>query len=74
MTTYYGAHGGVPRCAEFWIDFHNCMQTASDGRACAPAQADYMECLHHGKELKRIQEVQDRKKQLIKEGKYTPPS
>jgi len=50
------------------------MQTQSDGRACANAQADYFECLHHQKELKRIQEVQDRKKQLIKEGKYTPPA
>lgn len=51
MTSYFGAHGGVPRCAEFWIDFYNCMQTAPDGRACAPAHADYMECLHHNKEV-----------------------
>jgi len=73
MTSYYGVHGGVPRCAEFWIEFRHCMQTAKDGRACADAQADYMECLHHTKEIERIETIQRRKQQLIKEGKYTPP-
>jgi len=73
MTSYFGAHGGIPRCAEFWIDFHNCMNTATDGRACAGAQADYMECLHHDKEYARIDAIQQRKNQLIKDGKYTPP-
>ena len=50
-----GARGG--RCYPVWMSFSGCMSEAGDPKDCEVLRNDYLECLHHRKELKRINTI-----------------
>lgn len=38
-------------CYPIWMDFSECMSKAEDPKACRDFRDDYLECLHHRKEV-----------------------
>ena len=50
-----GARGG--RCYPVWMSFSGCMSEAEDPKDCEMLRNDYLECLHHRKEIKRINAI-----------------
>ncbi|EKX46039.1 hypothetical protein GUITHDRAFT_70946 [Guillardia theta CCMP2712] len=59
MSSGFGARGGTGRCYGFWTDFHECMKQTDDPNTCIKAREamDYFECLHHFKEMARINAI-----------------
>ncbi|KAJ1873164.1 Maturation and nuclear export of 40S ribosomal subunits interacting protein [Coemansia sp. RSA 990] len=53
-------HKGTNRCFPFWEDFQQCYFSSKEKtRAdCMPARDDYLECLHHFKEIARVRAIQ----------------
>lgn len=43
---------GPSRCFTFWQDFRKCYVTAESAGDCMPQKDDYLECLHHTKEVR----------------------
>ena len=41
------------RCYPIWMDFSECMSKAEDPKACKDFRDDYLECLHHRKEVRQ---------------------
>lgn len=52
MASGFGIHGGQGRCYPIWMDFSECMSKAEDPKACKDFRDDYLECLHHRKEVR----------------------
>ncbi len=50
MSTY-GVKGEASRCFPFWQAFSQCIADSPDPRVCKEAREDYLECLHHTKEV-----------------------
>ncbi|ORX73648.1 hypothetical protein DL89DRAFT_319407 [Linderina pennispora] len=50
---------GTNRCFPFWEDFQQCYFSSKEkGHAdCVPARDDYLECLHHFKEIARVRAI-----------------
>lgn len=42
----------IPRCYPIWMDFSECMSKTEDPKKCADFRDDYLECLHHRKEVR----------------------
>ena len=42
-------------CYPIWMDFSECMSKTEDPKACKDFRDDYLECLHHRKEVRRPQ-------------------
>ncbi|CCX30230.1 hypothetical protein FPQ18DRAFT_354247 [Pyronema domesticum] len=63
MASGFGLNGGPGRCFPYWQDLLSCyiINTANseeDGRwKCVPQKADYVECLHHGKEIAKTKAI-----------------
>eukprot|EP00873_Tetraselmis_striata_P034514 jgi/Tetstr1/454778/TSEL_041661.t1 len=53
MASGFGLHGQTGRCYPFWMDFSKCMEETDNPAACRMLREDYMECLHHRKEMGR---------------------
>lgn len=49
----FGYTGGRSRCFPFWQDFQKCYAGADTPGECTLAKEDYLECLHHTKEVSR---------------------
>ncbi|KAH8887359.1 hypothetical protein GQ53DRAFT_749839 [Thozetella sp. PMI_491] len=64
MASGYGLNGGPSRCFPFWQELLACYvvntsaQDDSGKKKCAPALEDYYECLHHKKEVARVNALQ----------------
>eukprot|EP00277_Geminigera_cryophila_P013904 CAMPEP_0179439108 /NCGR_PEP_ID=MMETSP0799-20121207/22752_1 /TAXON_ID=46947 /ORGANISM="Geminigera cryophila, Strain CCMP2564" /LENGTH=79 /DNA_ID=CAMNT_0021221217 /DNA_START=20 /DNA_END=259 /DNA_ORIENTATION=+ len=54
MASGFGSNGGPGRCYAFWDQFSECLKTADTPMTCKLAHEDYLECLHHKKEIARI--------------------
>ncbi|WFD41410.1 hypothetical protein MPSI1_000037 [Malassezia psittaci] len=52
MASGFGFNGGPSRCFSFWQDFRKCYVTAESAGDCMPQKDDYLECLHHTKEVR----------------------
>ncbi len=50
---------GRSRCFAYWQDFQKCYANADSPSECAPQKDDYLECLHHTKEVARAKQVRD---------------
>eukprot|EP00170_Pyropia_yezoensis_P004489 contig_18351_g4502 len=70
-----GTRGTAGRCYSLWIDYSQCVDGATVPTACLAARDDYVECLHHHKEFKRMKAVaaEMAAKGIEKVGE-TPPS
>ncbi|GAO48317.1 hypothetical protein G7K_2493-t2 [Saitoella complicata NRRL Y-17804] len=51
MASGYGMNGGRSRCFPFWQDYLACNAQSEKAGECALPLQDYMECLHHTKEV-----------------------
>lgn len=40
------------RCYPIWMDFSECMSKTDDPKKCVDFRTDYIECLHHRKEVR----------------------
>ena len=59
MSSGFGLKGTQGRCYPFWSSFYTCIQETDDKALCRDMKDDYVECLHHGKEFKRVREVNE---------------
>lgn len=41
------------RCYPIWMDFSECMSKTDSPKECRDFREDYLECLHHRKEVRR---------------------
>ncbi|KDN53389.1 hypothetical protein K437DRAFT_265757 [Tilletiaria anomala UBC 951] len=55
----FGFNGGRSRCFTFWQEFQKCYANADSPSDCVAQKDDYMECLHHGKEIARGKQLQE---------------
>lgn len=51
MASGYGAFGGVGRCYPIWRDLVHCVKAHQVAAECVEFRDDYLECLHHAKEV-----------------------
>ncbi|KAK4407010.1 NADH dehydrogenase [ubiquinone] iron-sulfur protein 5-A [Sesamum angolense] len=51
MASGWGITGNKGRCYDFWMDFSDCMSRCREPKDCALLREDYLECLHHSKEV-----------------------
>ncbi|QDS73876.1 hypothetical protein FKW77_006972 [Venturia effusa] len=64
MASGYGLNGGPSRCFPFWQEVLACYvvnttgDSAQGAAKCSPVLEDYMECLHHRKEVARVKAIQ----------------
>ncbi|RUP51320.1 hypothetical protein BC936DRAFT_148765 [Jimgerdemannia flammicorona] len=54
MASGFGYNGGRGRCFNFWQEFHKCYAMADSPQECLLQRDDYLECLHHTKEIARV--------------------
>jgi len=59
----YSYSGGRSRCFAFWQEFSKCYAGADAPAECMAQAGDYIECLHHTREVARTKAVQE---ELIK--------
>ncbi|SPO30449.1 uncharacterized protein UTRI_06379 [Ustilago trichophora] len=59
MASGFSFKGGRPRCFAFWQEFQKCYVQADTPSDCIAAKEDYLECLHHTKEIARAKEIKD---------------
>ncbi|CAO1629291.1 unnamed protein product [Sympodiomycopsis kandeliae] len=57
MASGYGYNGGTSRCFTFWREFQACYVQADTPGDCVNQKEDYLECLHHGKEMQRAEKL-----------------
>ncbi|KAI9189688.1 hypothetical protein H9P43_001121 [Blastocladiella emersonii ATCC 22665] len=58
MASGFALNGGRSRCFAFFQDLQKCYLTADEpNTVCAPFKADYLECLHHRKEVARAKTI-----------------
>ncbi|KAI5479503.1 respiratory chain complex I component [Pseudohyphozyma bogoriensis] len=57
MASGFGYTGGRSRCFAFWQDFQKCYAKADLTSECSTQVDDYLECLHHNKEVARAMEI-----------------
>ena len=51
MASGFGITGNASRCYNFWKNWSYCVAEHGYARKCVPFRDDYIECLHHGKEV-----------------------
>ncbi|KAF8653972.1 hypothetical protein HU200_062112 [Digitaria exilis] len=51
MASGWGINGNKGRCYDFWLDFSECMSRCRQPSDCGLLREDYLECLHHSKEV-----------------------
>ncbi|KAM0789768.1 hypothetical protein ACM66B_006621 [Microbotryomycetes sp. NB124-2] len=57
MASGFGYEGGRSRCFPFWQDFQKCYASADVPTQCVAQKEDYLECLHHTKEISRAMQI-----------------
>ncbi|KAI0355851.1 hypothetical protein OH77DRAFT_1495708 [Trametes cingulata] len=57
MASGFGYHGGVSRCFAYWQEFSKCYAQTDVPSQCRAQADDYLECLHHTKEIARAKAV-----------------
>ncbi|EFC43545.1 predicted protein [Naegleria gruberi] len=51
MSSGYGVRSKNGRCYGLWMDYRSCMYHNEQPKACSANLEDYVECLHHFKEV-----------------------
>ncbi|GAA6011193.1 hypothetical protein JCM10207_005534 [Rhodosporidiobolus poonsookiae] len=57
MASGFSYTGGRSRCFPFWQDFQKCYAGADQPEQCVLQKEDYLECLHHTKEVSRAMKI-----------------
>ncbi|KZV84195.1 hypothetical protein EXIGLDRAFT_727550 [Exidia glandulosa HHB12029] len=58
MASGYGYSGGRGRCYPYWQEVIKCYQSVGEPSECRLQADDYLECLHHRKEIARAKLIQ----------------
>lgn len=69
MASGFGARGGQGRCFPIWVDFEKCLAEADEPVQCKDFRDDYLECLHHKKEITRYNLIARQEAKLKEQGK-----
>ncbi|EJC97691.1 uncharacterized protein FOMMEDRAFT_130381 [Fomitiporia mediterranea MF3/22] len=67
MASGFGFTGGPSRCFAYWQEFSKCYANTDNPQVCIAQSEDYLECLHHTKEIERAKTV---KAQFIKKAEH----
>ncbi|KAI0002163.1 hypothetical protein BJV74DRAFT_817399 [Russula compacta] len=67
MASGFGFNGGRSRCFAFWQEFSKCYAETDRPKECAPQAEDYLECLHHTKEIARAKAI---KQEFVKQAQH----
>ncbi|KDR80209.1 hypothetical protein GALMADRAFT_223096 [Galerina marginata CBS 339.88] len=68
----FGWGGGRSRCFTYWQEFQKCYAQSEHPIECRPQSNDYLECLHHTKEIKRAETIRDElERKLLHQAKET---
>ncbi|DBA02065.1 TPA: hypothetical protein N0F65_000312 [Lagenidium giganteum] len=70
MSSGFGFKGREGRCYQFWKDVEECSRNTEFSGQCGKQVEDYLECLHHKKELSRMNAIVVQKERQ-ESGKYT---
>ncbi|KAG1690552.1 hypothetical protein DVH05_028055 [Phytophthora capsici] len=57
MSSGFGFKGREGRCYQFWKSVEQCSKDTEYSGQCGKQVEDYLECLHHRKELTRMNVV-----------------
>ncbi|KAG6334965.1 hypothetical protein ID866_4121 [Astraeus odoratus] len=57
MASGFSYTGGRSRCFTYWQEFSKCYSQADAPSQCRAQADDYLECLHHTKEIERAKAV-----------------
>ncbi|ORX94780.1 hypothetical protein K493DRAFT_352237 [Basidiobolus meristosporus CBS 931.73] len=57
MASGFGFNGGRNRCFNLWQEFSKCYVMSDKPEECILQQEDYLECLHHTKEIARAKVI-----------------
>ncbi|KAI6029719.1 hypothetical protein PISMIDRAFT_681491 [Pisolithus microcarpus 441] len=57
MASGFGYTGGRSRCFVYWQEFSKCYSQADAPSQCRVQADDYLECLHHTKEIERAKAI-----------------
>ncbi|KAI6148670.1 hypothetical protein BKA82DRAFT_4140389 [Pisolithus tinctorius] len=57
MASGFGYTGGRSRCFAYWQEFSKCYSQADAPSQCRVQADDYLECLHHTKEIERAKAI-----------------
>uniref|UniRef100_K3X7I5 NADH dehydrogenase [ubiquinone] iron-sulfur protein 5 n=1 Tax=Globisporangium ultimum (strain ATCC 200006 / CBS 805.95 / DAOM BR144) TaxID=431595 RepID=K3X7I5_GLOUD len=57
MSSGFGFKGREGRCYRFWKDIEECSKNTEFTGQCGKQVEDYLECLHHKKELTRMNAI-----------------
>ncbi|EGO03858.1 hypothetical protein SERLA73DRAFT_175540 [Serpula lacrymans var. lacrymans S7.3] len=67
MASGFSYTGGRSRCFAYWQEFSKCYAEADTPSQCRLQADDYLECLHHTKEVARAKTV---KAEFIKQAEH----
>ncbi|KAG1753586.1 uncharacterized protein EDB91DRAFT_405266 [Suillus paluster] len=67
MASGFSYTGGRSRCFAYWQEFSKCYAEADAPSQCRLPADDYLECLHHTKEIARAKAV---KAEFIKQAEH----
>ncbi|KIK96642.1 hypothetical protein PAXRUDRAFT_292966 [Paxillus rubicundulus Ve08.2h10] len=67
MASGFSYTGGRSRCFAYWQEFQKCYAQADAPQQCQLQAEDYLECLHHTKEIARANAV---KAEFIKKAEH----
>lgn len=65
MASGFGKDGNISRCYGFWKNWSYCVAEKGYSRKCVPYRDDYLECLHHGKEVRCVPSLWPRRASLV---------
>lgn len=65
MASGHGFRGGVSKCYPFWMDFLECMEGVDNPLKCSSQLADYKECIHPLRELRRNTIIHQKKQEYL---------
>jgi len=74
MASGFGVRGPVGRCYPVFMEFSDCLVAEGDRMKCGDLREDYMECLHHSKEVTRINALIAERTRKQKAGEPIPPT
>ncbi|GLE03249.1 hypothetical protein PINS_up019175 [Pythium insidiosum] len=64
MSSGFGFKGREGRCFRFWKDVEQCSKDTEHTGMCEKQVEDYLECLHHKKELTRLSAIAVQKERI----------
>mmetsp|Transcript_4576 Transcript_4576/g.15003 ORF Transcript_4576/g.15003 Transcript_4576/m.15003 type:complete len:93 (-) Transcript_4576:372-650(-) len=72
MASGFGTRQPVGRCYPVYREFADCVVAKGGTSECGELREDYLECLHHKKEINRLNALSAERNRKLKEGEQVP--